>query len=79
MIRCMNLLDLYQEGGLDALRDLAGKAHTDAQYLRQCATRWRGKRPSPELAKRLITADARLTLDDLYADIPGGTDQEQAA
>lgn len=62
----MNLNDIYQEGGFPALKLLAKKAGTDAQYLRQCATRWRGKRPSPELAWKLMDADSRLTWEDIY-------------
>lgn len=62
----MNLHDLYQEGGFAALKRLAEATHTNAQYLRQCATRWRGKQPSPRLARRLIAAEPRLRLEDLY-------------
>lgn len=62
----MNLRDLYEEGGFAALKVLAKAADTDPQYLRQCALGWRKKRPSPELAWRLIEADPRLTLEDLY-------------
>lgn len=63
----MNLHDIYQEGGFAALRRLAEAAGTDPQYLRQCATGWRGKQPSPKLARRLIAAEPRLTLDALYS------------
>jgi len=65
----MNLLDIYEEGGFHALRELAEKANTDAQYLRQLATGWRGKKPGPKLSKRLIEADPRLTWSGLYADV----------
>jgi hypothetical protein len=61
----MNLHDLYQSGGVAALRKLADDADSDAQYLYQLATQWRGKRPSPNLARRLIEADDRLTLEEL--------------
>jgi hypothetical protein len=64
----MNLLDIHRAEGLNGLRRLAHEAGTDATYLWQLATAWRGKKPSPDLAKRLIAADPRLTLDDLYAD-----------
>lgn len=56
----MNLSDIYRLEGLQGLRRLAELAGTDPQYLWQCATRWRGKRPSPELAARLCQADTRL-------------------
>lgn len=62
----MNLYDLYELEGLQGLRRLAEKAGTDPQYLRQCATGWRNKKPSPPLAERLIEADPRLTWEDMY-------------
>lgn len=66
IIRKMNLSDIYMEGGYEALKKLAESAGTNPQYLRQCATRWRGKKPSPALAIRLIAAEPRLKLDDIY-------------
>lgn len=63
----MNLHDIYQEGGFAALRRLAEATGSDPQYLWQCATRWRGKQPSLRLARALIAADPRLTLDAIYA------------
>lgn len=66
MLLDMNLRELYDEGGFAALKRLAEAANTDPQYLRQCAKGWRGKRPSPDLALRLIAAEPRLTLEDLY-------------
>lgn len=62
----MNLFDLYEQEGYEALKRLANAAGTDPQYLRQCATGWRGKRPSPELAAKLIEADSRLTWEAMY-------------
>jgi hypothetical protein len=62
----MNLSDIYKEGGFGALKRLAEITGNDPQYLRQIATGWRGKRPSPELAMRLIEADPRLTLAELF-------------
>jgi hypothetical protein len=62
----MNLSDIYDQEGIDGLRRLAKATGADAQYLRQCATHWRKKRPSPELAAKLIAADSRLTWEDLY-------------
>lgn len=56
----MNLNDIYIEEGFAGLKRLAAAAGTDPQYLRQCAIGWRNKRPSPELAMKLIEADGRL-------------------
>jgi len=61
----MNLSDIYQEEGFDGLRRLAQAAGTDPQYLRQCATRWRGRKPSTRLAIRLVDADPRLDFKEL--------------
>lgn len=74
----MNLRDLYEKEGFDALKALAKSAGTDPQYLRQCATNWRGKRPSPDLARRLIAADPRLTWEDMYR-LENGRIEESAA
>lgn len=49
-------------------RDLAEKIGTNPLYIWQCAT---GRRTlSPRLAKLIVQADARFTLDEIYA----GTD-----
>jgi hypothetical protein len=40
-------------------------------YLHQLATRFRNKKPSPELCRRLVAADRRLTLEELRPDIWG--------
>lgn len=45
--------------------ELAAKVGCNPKYLYQCATQWRGKRPSPELARTLVAADPRLTLEEL--------------
>ena len=79
MLMPMNLKDLYDEGGFAALKRLAEKAGTDPQYLRQCATGWRGKRPSPPLAGRLIAAEPRLTYEDLYRQAAEGSGGQEAA
>ena len=63
----MNLSDIYANEGLDSLKGLARKTGSDAQYLRQCATGWKNKRPSPELAAKLIVADKRITYNSLYS------------
>lgn len=62
----MNLADIYDSEGFDGLKRLAEATGTSPQYLRQIATGWRNKRPSPELAARLIDIDSRLSWDDLY-------------
>jgi hypothetical protein len=61
----MNLHDIYKNEGFAGMKRLAEATGADAQYLRQCATGWRGKRPSPELAAKLITADPRLDFQAL--------------
>lgn len=77
----MNLSDIYRNEGFAALKRLAAATGADPQYLRQCATNWRGKRPSPALAQRLIAVDPRITLDALYATPapPAPAPKEQAA
>lgn len=64
----MNLSNIYAEGGIESLKGLAQKTGANVQYLRQCATNWNGKRPSPELAAKLIQADSRITWEALYAE-----------
>lgn len=64
----MNLKDIYQAEGFKGLKLLAIAAKADPQYLRQCATGWHNKRPSPQLTARLIRADKRLTWEDMYDD-----------
>ncbi len=62
----MDLSDLYRTEGISGLSKLAEAAKTDPKYLYHCAT---GRRtPSPSLARRLVQADSRLTLDDIYAE-----------
>ncbi|TVO53832.1 hypothetical protein [Denitromonas halophila] len=63
--RRMNLSDLYKSEGIAALGRLADATQSSRKYLYQCATT--SRRPSPDLAVKLIAADPRLTLDDLYA------------
>lgn len=62
----MTLNELYTLEGFQGLKRLAAAAGTDAQYLRQCATGWRNKRPSPELAEKLIAAEPRLTWEGIF-------------
>lgn len=75
----MNLRDIYEDGGYAALRELAKKIGADPQYLRQCATGWKGKRPSPEMAAKLIEVDPRITWDDLYKDAVEAAKESVAA
>lgn len=64
----MNLSDLYQECGRTVLRELSRRCGVGEKYLYQCAT---GRRVvSPALAKGLVAADRRLTLDEIYRDVP---------
>lgn len=75
----MNLHDIYREEGFAGLKRLAEATGSHPQYLRQCATRWRGKRPSPDLAWRLIEADPRLTFEAIYAPSCATTHDSEAA
>ncbi|MCU7839749.1 MAG: hypothetical protein KZQ94_10285 [Candidatus Thiodiazotropha sp. (ex Troendleina suluensis)] len=52
--------------GYEGLKTLAKMAKTNPQYLRQCATEWNGKHPSPKLAAVLVVLDSRLTFADIY-------------
>jgi hypothetical protein len=61
----MNLSEFYEKEGFDGLKRLADAAGTDPQWLRQCATRWRNRRPSPDLAMRLVKADPRLDFQSI--------------
>jgi len=61
----MDLSDIYEQEGFSGLKKLAEATGSNAQYLRQCATGFRGKRPSPELAMRLVDADSRLDFQKL--------------
>lgn len=57
---------LYEQEGASWLSRLHEATGINRQYLYQCATGRR--RPSPEYAKRMVSADLRLTLDGIYAD-----------
>jgi len=65
-MRMSSLYDLYQEGGIGALRTLAEQVGSSGDWLWQCAVRWRGKSPSRRLAEKLIEAEPRLTWAGLY-------------
>lgn len=60
----MNLRDIYETEGASGLARLAAATGANPQYLYQCATG--RKEPSPRLARALIKADRRITLDALY-------------
>jgi hypothetical protein len=60
----MSPLTIYQAEGSGWLNRLAEVSGINRKYLYQCAT---GRRqPSPEYARRMIAADNRLTLDEIY-------------
>lgn len=61
----MKLHDLYQLLSTEERLELAKRAGTDPGYLWQISTRWRGKKPSLVLLKKLADADSRLILGDL--------------
>jgi hypothetical protein len=67
----MNLSDIYKTEGFAGLKRLAEMTGADPQYLRQCATGWRNKRPSPELADQLTLADPRLDFRSLLLPTDG--------
>lgn len=64
-MRTMRLKDLYPTLGKDEREALAKKAGTDAGYLWQLSTGWRGKKPSINLMAKLADADERLTVADM--------------
>lgn len=43
IISVINLRDIYEQEGFASLKRLAKAAGINPQYLRQCATGWRGK------------------------------------
>lgn len=67
----MKLSDLYPKLSTAERESLAEKAGTDAGYLWQISTQWRGKRPSLDLIQRLSTADRRLKVGDLVSEFAG--------
>lgn len=71
----MNLHDIYETEGAPGLARLAAATGANPQYLYQCATG--RKEPSPRLARELIKADSRITLNALY--LRGRVSQGEAA
>lgn len=67
----MNLRTLYQSLTVEERVALAAQLPTDPGYLWQLATQWRGKRPSIGLMRKLVAADARLTLHELVEEFAG--------
>lgn len=65
----MNLTDLYRAEGNAALVRLARAVGANPKYLYQCATGRR--RPSPELAFRLVDVEPRLNFEAMYRDARG--------
>lgn len=61
----MSFHDLYKAEGAALLNKLAAATGANRKYLYQCAVGI--KTPSPDLARRLGIADARLTFDAIYA------------
>lgn len=65
----MNLKTLREAHGKEAWIELARRAGTSEKYIYQCAEGHRS--PSPRLARKLVAADRRLTLEALRPDIYG--------
>lgn len=61
----MRLSTLYPTLNAEERAALAKAVETDAGYLWQLATRWKGKKASIDFMKKLAAADARLTLGDM--------------
>lgn len=66
--RAMKLTDLYPTLKPDERVALAKAACIADGYLYQIASRWRGKRASLEVIKRLAAADDRLTVEDMVSE-----------
>jgi hypothetical protein len=70
----MQLSTLHKSLSREEREILAKAAGTNAGYLWQLATQWRGKKPSLEMIQALAAADSRLTLADLVAEFTGERD-----
>lgn len=62
----MNLSDIYQKEGPQALRKIALAANANPLYLYQIATHRR--KPGVRMVAKLIKADSRLTREELRPD-----------
>lgn len=61
----MNLTDIFETEGRQGLIKLAEKVGCNHKFLWQCAS---GRRePSPNMARRLVEADPRLTIEAIYS------------
>lgn len=65
----MNLPTLFKILTPPEREALALACDASSEYLRMCANGWR--KPGPELCKRLVAQEPRLTLEDLRPDIWG--------
>jgi transcriptional regulator with XRE-family HTH domain len=61
----MNLQNVYEKEGRKGLVRIAEKVGANPSYLWQIATNRR--EPSPELARKLVAVDRRLTLADIFS------------
>lgn len=72
----MNLNTLYLAEGQKGLNRLASLVGCNPKYLWQCAN---GRRePSPEMARKLVAADARLSIEEIFESPPLGKTKEAA-
>lgn len=74
----MNLETLVKSLTVEEREALAKKVPTDAGYLWQLATQWRGKKPSLGLLQKLVAADERLTLGELVEEFAGAGEKDAA-
>lgn len=74
----MKLTDLYPTLDKEAREGLAKSAGIDPGYLWQIATRWRGKKPSIAVIRRLAEADSRLTIDGLVTEFTAKPELKEA-
>jgi hypothetical protein len=61
----VGLGDLHREEGYPAIKNLAEKAGVSPLYLLQLARGWKGRRPSVQMADKLVAADDRLSFEKL--------------
>jgi transcriptional regulator with XRE-family HTH domain len=61
----MRLSELHPSMTREQRDDLAKRCGISSGYLWQLATRWKGKKPTVDLLKKLSDADDRLTVAEL--------------